>query len=98
MTIISTTARAHGWGSDPYKWVSGLTRMERDLVKLGETVIVTQGPDGAGIPPSGGGNGTGERWRVARYIGGRWTHRMASDGEFAQCLSALGGHPCLASS
>lgn len=37
--IISTTARSHGYGRDPYKWCSGLTPEERAAVKRGETVV-----------------------------------------------------------
>jgi len=31
--IISETAVIHGRGSDPYKWVSGLTKSERETVR-----------------------------------------------------------------
>jgi len=71
-TIVSKTATAHGWGSDPWKRVSGLTSEERDHVRNGTArVIVT------GCPPAGGGNGTGTRVRMvvdAGHYG--FTHRL----------------------
>lgn len=36
--IESRTAEKHGWGSDPYRWVSHLTPAERDAVQAGSTV------------------------------------------------------------
>lgn len=39
--LVSATGRQHGYGSDPYKWVSGLTAEERDAVRAGAVVLVT---------------------------------------------------------
>jgi hypothetical protein len=47
--IFSTTGRKHGSGSDWYRWVSGLSKFEREAVKSGKTVVI----DGA---PTHGGN------------------------------------------
>lgn len=69
--IISSTGVAHGWGSDPYKWVSGLTKEERRAVKDGKTVLVT------GCPPCGGGSGKGCTTRRVLYISKRYVHRCA---------------------
>jgi hypothetical protein len=33
--IVSTSGVGHGWGSDPWKWVSGLTAAERAAVRAG---------------------------------------------------------------
>lgn len=41
--IISETGKIHGRGSEPYKWVSGLTKSEREAVKRGETVLIYDG-------------------------------------------------------
>ena len=38
--IISTTAVIHGRGSSKFKWVSDLTKEERDAVHRGELVLV----------------------------------------------------------
>lgn len=79
-TIVSETATAHGWGSDPWKrerWVSGLSGEEREHVRNGTArVIVT------GCPPAGGGTGTRVRMVVnaGRYSNG-FTHRLPD----AQC-------------
>lgn len=37
--IISITAESHGYGSEPYKWCSGLTKEERTAVKSGQVVV-----------------------------------------------------------
>ena len=69
--IISQTGVAHGWGSDPFKWVSYLTKEEQQAVKDGQTVLVT------GCPPCGGGNRTGCTLRRVIRSNGRYTHRCA---------------------
>lgn len=38
--IISRTAQIHGRGSQPYRWVSGMTLDERLAVKRGELVLI----------------------------------------------------------
>ena len=38
MSMESHTAVKHGWGSSPYRWVSGLTQAERDAVQAGHMV------------------------------------------------------------
>jgi len=38
--IISQTGEIHGRGSDPFKWVSGLTDAERQAVRDGRVVLV----------------------------------------------------------
>ena len=43
--MISRTGQQHGAGSDPYKWVSGLTPEERVAAKSGSAlVVVTDSP------------------------------------------------------
>ena len=68
---ISSTATAHGWGRDRWKWVSGLSTAERAAVRAGQTVLIRN------CPPSGGGNGTGTTLRRVIYQPGHgYTHRM----------------------
>ena len=38
--IISTTGQIHGRGQDKYRWVSGLTKDEREAVKSGKLVLI----------------------------------------------------------
>lgn len=38
--IVSETGIIHGRGSDRFKWVSGLTAVEREAVKNGHVVLV----------------------------------------------------------
>ncbi len=68
--IISDTGEQHGYGTARYKWVSGLTREEREAVKSGEIVLIT------GCRRSGGGNGTGTTVRQVIYEGGRYLPRV----------------------
>lgn len=66
--IVSQTAEQHGFGSDPYKWVSHMTKEERHLVKQGGTVLF------ASSRLSGGNNGT--FWRKVKYAKGRYFPRV----------------------
>lgn len=70
--IISKTGVAHGWGTEPYKWVGALTRDERAAVRTGAALVLV-----TGCPPSGGNHGTTTRMVVYRH--GRYTHRMVSN-------------------
>jgi hypothetical protein len=71
--ITSKTGEAHGFGSDPWKWVSFLTTEEKAAIRNGETVLVT------GCPPCGGSRGTGCTVRRVIYSKGmrRYLHRCA---------------------
>lgn len=40
--IISQTAKAHGFGSSKYKWVSGLTKTEQNHVKNGTAIVIVK--------------------------------------------------------
>lgn len=66
MKRISQTGIGHGWGSDPYKWVSHLTAEERTAVKNGQLILVTDCPTHAGNPS----------FRAVVYANGRFTHRI----------------------
>jgi hypothetical protein len=65
MDIISATAEQHGFGSDPYKWVSGLTDDERAAVRAGKPVYFRSRP--CADSPAG--------WRVAVYRDKRYLPR-----------------------
>jgi hypothetical protein len=67
--IVSKTAVSHGYGRDPYKWVSGLTNDERAAVRNGETVVYLD------TRLSGGNNG--HYLRVVKKLNFRWTRRVA---------------------
>jgi hypothetical protein len=69
--VISKTGVAHGWGSDPYKWVSHLTQQEKAHVRAGGIVLVTD------CPPCGGGSKRGCTSRRVIYAYGRFTHRCS---------------------
>jgi hypothetical protein len=72
MTVImSETGVGHGWGTAPWKWVSGLTDAERAAVRAGEIVLIS------GCPLSGGSYGTTIRQVV--IVNGYWVHRVPSD-------------------
>lgn len=69
--IFSETGEVHGYGSEKYKWVSKLTKAERDAVQAGKTVIVEASRK------SGGGNGTGTYYRQVTYTPGYgYGHRV----------------------
>jgi hypothetical protein len=76
--IVSTSGVGHGWGSDPWKWVSGLTAAERAAVRAGDIVLITD------CPRAGGSYGTTVRQVV--IAGGRFSHRVPA----AAILSAIG--------
>jgi hypothetical protein len=65
-TIISETGKAHGFGSDPWKWVSGLSDAEREHVKNGTAIVLVDGAPGY----------AGTTIRRVLYSRGRYIHRM----------------------
>lgn len=68
---ISRTGRQHGYGSMPYKWVSGLTKREIAMVDAGKIVLVT-----GSIPAWGGIIGPTVRQVIRRN--GRLSPRVPS--------------------
>lgn len=69
-TMISKTGIGHGWGSDPYKWVSYLTPEERAHVRNGTAIVII-----TGCPPDCGNHGITFRQAVDRGKYGI-THRV----------------------
>jgi len=70
--IISTTGRVHGWGKDPYKWVSYLTGEERAAVRAEQLVVVLHGASTHGGHPP---------YRKVIYSWGRYQHRVPDKAE-----------------
>ena len=73
MVIRSKTGVQHGYGTAKYKWVSGLTKTEREAVRAGKRVLI------CGSRPAGGGHGKGSHGttcRVVRFISGRYVPRV----------------------
>lgn len=70
-------ARAYGWGSEPWKGVSGLTELEKYLINSGSLVMIEN------CPPAGGSRG-GTTLRKVIEANGRFYHRVPSDEEIAQ--------------
>ena len=69
--LFSESGVVNGYGSEKYKWVSGLSKPEREAVKAGHVVIVEA------ARKSGGGNGTGTYYRQVTYTPGHgYGHRV----------------------
>lgn len=80
--IVSSTARQHGFGSYPYKWVSHLTPEERAHIRAGGIVVFRS-------HPAGGNHGTTWRMAVCKR-GGRLVPRVPPDRIVAILDSAAG--------
>lgn len=72
--IKSTTAIKHGYGSMPYRTVSGLSKIERDTVKNGELVyfIITK----THYMQSG--------YKIVTYFNGRYDSREPNTNELTE--------------
>lgn len=68
--IISKTGEIHGKGSDPYKWVSRLTKEERSFVKSGGLVL---------IEVLGKRKPNQTKYKKVIYESGRFNHRNYGD-------------------
>lgn len=69
--IFSHTASQHGFGTAPYKWVSGASREEMEICKRGGIVLFDDGVK------SGGTHGTTLRMMVRQS--GRYIPRVPSN-------------------
>ena len=69
--IVSTTGKLQGFGRDIYKWVSYLTRAERQAVREGELVVIWGAPTHGGNPP----------YRKVVFQDGRFVHRVPTPEE-----------------
>lgn len=80
--IFSKTAYACGYGSEPYKWVAGLSKTERERVRCGGLVaLLAQARDGPG-------GQSGTYYRIATYKRvddkhGRYNRRVPTHLELA---------------
>jgi len=80
--IFSPTGEKHGSGSDPYRWVSGLTDEERQAVKDSKMVIIGGAPTHAGHLPV----------RKVIYGKGRWDCRTIADRDEARNALVSAGY------
>lgn len=71
-TLISTTGRINGRGSDKFRWVSFLTASERQAVRDGHIVLIADDCD----------RSRAEYKRVTTH-GGKFCHRNATSEEVA---------------
>jgi hypothetical protein len=80
--VYSSTGEKHGRGSMPYRWVSGLTDRERELVREGFPVVIDRGVSThAGNPPV----------RACIYThDGRYDCRVPAPDRLAECLAVAG--------
>ena len=84
--IISRTGQQHGAGSDPYKWVSRLTRDEQAACKSGAAlVVVTDSP----ACRNGFTRRELETVRVVRYQSGRYIPRCVPTEHESAVIAAL---------
>ena len=67
--LVSTTGVINGRGSARFKWVSYLTKEERDHVKNGGTVL---------IEDVGASHHTQCGWKQVIYYRGKYSHREAT--------------------
>jgi len=74
---ISATGIANGFGTERYKWVSRLTAEERQMVRSGETVIITR------CPPEYGNHGSDLR-KAVYQDGYGYTHRVLTQDELIE--------------
>ena len=65
--VISKTGEIHGSGSQPFKWVSYLSKEEQNAVKQGKAVVIVRGASTHGGNPE---------FRRVIYDGGRYAHRV----------------------
>lgn len=81
--VVSKNGEAHGWGSDPWKWVSFLSLEERQKVFEPNTlVVVTRGvPEVPGLP----------RFRVVVAYGRQLFHRVPDSSLWPVIKAAISG-------
>lgn len=72
--VFSDSGVCHGYGSDRYKWVSGLSKDEREMVKNKTGVVIVE------AARRSGGN-TGTYYREVTYESGRYGRRVPSFSE-----------------
>ncbi|MCK9599024.1 MAG: hypothetical protein M0R06_08295 [Sphaerochaeta sp.] len=77
--IESKTAVKHGYGSDKYRWVSGLTQRERDAVKSFGLVFFR-------VPKR---HWTQSGYKVVVYRNGRWDAREPTEAELRRIKAKL---------
>jgi hypothetical protein len=69
MIVFSKSGLAHGWGRDPWKWVSGLSEESKAAIAAGHTVFIEDCH-----PASNGVSGSTRRQVI--WKGDRYVHRL----------------------
>jgi len=70
----ATTGKIHGGGSMPFRWVSGLTKKDQELVKAGKKVYLKTGKT----------HYTQSGYKIIKYSGHGYQFREPTDNELAQ--------------
>lgn len=76
--IISETGEIHGRGSMPHKWVSHLSKTEREHVKNGGSVLICD---------KEAHHNTQCGWKQVIYRNGRYFHREATQKQIIFCIA-----------
>lgn len=84
MVMRSDTGVIRGRGSDPWKWVAGLTASERRAVKRGGLVYLVD-PEAGHYTQSG--------YKVVLYRSGKYYHREPTPEQLRAILQAEGVRP-----
>lgn len=71
--LYSDTATQHGFGSDPFKWVSGATKAEQAAAKRGDIVLFEQS-----VQRNGSFVSRRTEYRQMIYKNGRYLPRVPS--------------------
>jgi hypothetical protein len=69
--FFSDSASQHGFGSDPFKWVSGATKAEREAAKRGDIVLFEQR-----VQRNGSSASRRTEYRQMVYKNGRYVPRV----------------------
>lgn len=83
--VYSPTGESHGSGSDTYRWVSRLTKTERQLVHDGHIVVIDKFVSRRAPCPV----------QIITYHNGRYNHQVPDPDMRDDCL-ATAGYPAVA--
>lgn len=71
MTKIIIDGTAKGFGSDRYRWVSGLSSEAKEALKSNSALVICERPF----------NDAHGNWYVVTYSHGRYNHRLPNEQE-----------------
>jgi hypothetical protein len=83
VVFLKSSGLAHGWGKDPWKWVSGLSSEAKAAIAAGHVVFIEDCH-----PSSNGVSGSTRRQVV--YSGNRYVHRVLTADQ--ECEIASGNY------